>query len=282
MAQFMTAVIPAERDGAQTVVHRARSSRAGVAWTSVGLFLAVAIVAGLALSIVGAIADQPLTPRQRVFTTPITAVTVDVATGEITVERSAGVDTVVTTSGVHGLTNPTDEEHVVGHTLIIRSNCGSVPFNDRCRRNYVLHLQPEVALTAVSGQGDVSVAGMDGSLSVHSGQGDVTITGGSAALRASSGQGDVTVSRSAATSVAVHSDQGDVAVDLIASPRRITATSDQGDVTVGLPRGPNSYRVHANSDQGNVSNTVDSDPTSTRIVSASSDQGDVTVGYRSR
>jgi hypothetical protein len=252
-----------------------------MAWTIAGLFLAIAIVAGLALSIVGSIAYQRLASRQRLFTTPITAVTVEVGSGEITVERSAGVDTVVTTSGVHGLTDPTDEEHVVGRTLVIRSSCGSVPFNDRCSRNYVLHLRPGVVVTADSGQGDVSVAGMDGSLSVHSGQGDVTITGGSDTLQASSGQGNVTVSRSTATSVAVHSDQGDVAVDLTASPRRVTATSGQGNVTVDLPRGPNSYQVHASSDQGNVSDTVDSNPTSARVVNASSDQGDVTVGYRS-
>ncbi len=147
-------------------------------------------------------------------------------------------------------------------------------------RNYVVHLRPEAAVTADSGQGDVSVADMGGTLSVHSGQGDVTIIGGSDTLQASSGQGNVTVSRSAATSVSVHSDQGDVAVGLVVAPRRVNASSGQGNVTVELPRGPDSYQVNASSGQGNVSDTVDSDPASHRVVNASSDQGDVTVGYR--
>lgn len=277
----MTVVTPAELEGAKTIVPPARSSWVRTAWTSVGLFFAVALVAGLALSFVGSTAYQTLAPRERLFTVPITGVTVEVSSGEITVERSAGVDAMVTTSGIDGLTYPTDDESVVGRTLVIRSSCGSVPFNDRCTRNYVLHLRAGVAVSAESGQGDVTVAGIGGPLSVHSGQGNINIMGGADALQASSGQGDVTVSRSAATSVSVHSDQGNVAVDLIVSPRRVTAVSDQGDVSVELPRGRNLYQVHASSDQGNVSDTVNSNPTSPRVVNASSDQGDVTVGYRS-
>jgi Putative adhesin len=276
----MTMITPAELQGTQTIVPPARSSRARIAWTSAGLFLAIAIVAALALSIVGFVAYQPLASRQRVFTTPITAVTVEVSSGEITVERSAGADTVVTTSGVHGLTLPTDEERLVGRTLVIRSSCGSVPFNDRCTRNYVLHVQAGVILTVVSGQGDVNVTGTDRAVSAHADQGDVTISGGSGTLQASSGEGDVTVSRSAATSVSVHSDQGDVAIDMISPPTRLTASSGQGNVTVKLPRGPTSYQVHASSGEGNLSDTIDTNPTSTRVVNASSAQGDVTIGYR--
>ncbi len=108
----------------------------------------------------------------------------------------------------------------------------------------------------------------------------MTILGGSGTLQASSGQGYVTVSRSAATAVSVQSDQGDVAVDLVVSPSRVTAASGQGNVTVELPRGPSSYQVGASSGQGNVLNRVASNPTSSRIVDASSAQGNVTVGYR--
>ena len=57
--------------------------------------------------------------------TPISQVTVEVSSGDITVEPGTGTETMVTTSGVHGLTYPTDEEHVVGHTLVIRSSCGT-------------------------------------------------------------------------------------------------------------------------------------------------------------
>jgi len=277
----MTRTTSAEPDRTDAVGPPERSSRARIAWISAGLVLASVIVPAGAVSIVGSVAYQSLAPRQRVFTSPITAVTVEASRGDIAVERGAGIDTEVTTSGVHGLTYPTDEERVVGRTLVVRSSCGTAIFNDRCNRHYVLHVPAGVAVTAHSGQGNVSVDGADRAVSAYTDQGDVTITGGSGALQASSGQGTVTVVGSAATSVSVHSDQGDVAVDLITSPNRVTATSDQGSVTVALPKGPKSYRVHASSSQGNVSDSVIVDPASRRVIDASSAQGDVAVRYRS-
>lgn len=260
----------------------ARSSRARTVWTSIGLVLAIAIVAALTGSVVGSVAYQPLALRHREFTAPITSVSVHVSSGDVTIERSTDLDTEVSTSGVHGLTYPTDQEHVVGHTLVISSSCGlAIPFDNRCTRDYVLRLPPRLAVLADSDQGSVNVTGMDGTLSVHSDQGDVTVIGGSGTLQASSGQGDVTVSRSGSTSVSVHSGQGDVTVILLTPPTRVSASSGQGGVTVELPRGPRTYRVEASSGQGNVSDRVGNDPASARIIDATSGQGDVTIGYRS-
>jgi hypothetical protein len=257
-----------------------RSSQARKVWTFIGLVLAIGVVAALSLSVVGTVAYRPLALRHREFTAPITSVVVHVSSGDVTVEASSGIDTGVATTGVHGLTSPTDQERVVGHTLVISSSCGSpIPFDNRCTRNYVLRLRSEVRVSADSDQGSVDVTGMDGAVSVHSGQGDVTITGGSGTLQASSGQGSVTVSRSVSTSVSVHSGQGDVAVDLMKPPTRVSASSGQGAVTVGLPRGASTYRVQAVSGEGSVVNRVGNNPASSRVIDASSGQGDVSVGY---
>ena len=174
----MTVIAPTEPHGTQTptVVPPSRSPRVRVAWTVAGLVVAIAIIPALALTLIGSAAYQPLPARQRVFTVPITAVTVETSSGNITVDRGTGVGTVVRTSGVHGLTDPTDVEHVVGHTLVIRSSCGSMFFNDRCSRNYVLQLPSAAAVTAESTQGDVTIAGTERSVSAHSDQGDVTVT----------------------------------------------------------------------------------------------------------
>jgi hypothetical protein len=276
----MTVTATIERQRGQTAEPPARSPRARIVWTLAGLLLVVVIVPAVALSMVGSTAYQRLPSRHRVFTTPITAVTVDASSGDITIERGSDETTRVTTTGVHGLTLPTDEEHVVGHSLIIRSSCGTQIFNDRCNRNYVVQLPSDAAVTASSGQGNVTVSGMARAISAHSDQGDVTISGGSGKLRASSGQGAVTIARSSASSVSVQSGQGDVSVDLTLPPSRVSASSGQGGVTVLLPKGRDSYQVHATSGQGNISNSVDQSPTSPRVVTASSGQGDVTVGYR--
>jgi len=276
-----TATSKAVLQGTPVLVPPPRSPRARIAWTVVGLILVGALVPAFALSMIGSAAYQPLPSVQRVFTAPITAVTLQVSSGDLTIERVTGADTVVSTSGVHGLTYPTDAEQVVGHTLVIRSSCGTTIFNDRCTRNYVVHVASDVAVTATSGQGNVTVTGTNKVISGHSDQGDVTITGGSGTVQASSGQGDVTIMRSSATSVSAISGQGDVVLGFISSPNRVTVSSGQGDVTVELPKGPNSYQVHSSSGQGNVSNDVNDDPASDRIIDATSGQGDVTIRYRS-
>jgi hypothetical protein len=278
----MTATATIERPRADIPAPPERSSQARVWWTLAGLLLVVAIIPAVALSLIGSTAYQRLPSQQRVFTAPITAVVVRVSSGDVTIERGTGSGTVVTTSGVHGLTYPTDVEHVVGHVLAIRSSCGTTIFNDRCTRSYVVHVPSDVAVNARSGEGNVTVTGTDRAVSAHSDQGDVTITGGSGTLQASRGQGGVTIIRSSAASVSVQSGQGDVEVDLISAPKRVSASSGQGDVTVELPKGPDLYQVHASSGQGSVSNNVGDDPASDRVVNATSGQGDVTVGYRSK
>ena len=167
-----------------------------------------------------------------------------------------------------------------GHTLIIRSSCGARIFNDRCSRNYVLPLPPGVAVTADSGEGNVKVTDWAERSRPTPARETSRLHGGSGMVQASSGQGTVTVSGSYATSVSVHSGQGDATVDLLSSPNRVSAVSGQGDVTVELPKGPNSYQVKASSGQGSVSDGVDNNPASDRVINASSGQGDVTVGYR--
>lgn len=275
----MTATATAEREGTHVSVPPERSPGARIAWTVVGLVLVVALVPAIALSMIGQASYQPLSPVQRVFTAPVTAVTLQVSSGDLTIERAKGTDTVVSTSGVHGLTYPTDVERVEGHTLVIRSSCGTTIFNDRCTRSYVVHVQSDVAVSATSGQGGVTVSGTNKSISAHSDQGDVTIAGGSGTVQASSGQGGVTITRSSATSVSATSGQGDVVLSFTSSPSRVTASSGQGDVIVELPKGPNSYQVHPSSGQGNVSNDVNDDPASDRVINATSGQGDVTIRY---
>ena len=260
----------------------ARSSWARKVWTSIGLVLAIAIVAACTGSVVGSVAYQPLALRHREFSAPITSVSVHVSSGDVTIERSTDLDTEVSTSGVHGLTYPTDQEHVVGRTLVISSSCGlAIPFtigapatmSSACRRGWRSWPPP----TRAPSMSPAWTARCRSTLD----QGDVTVIGGSGTLQASSGQGDVTVSRSGSTSVSVHSGQGDVTVDLKTPPTRVSASSGQGGVTVELPRGPRTYRVQASSGQGNVSDSVGNNPASARSIDATSGQGDVTIGYRS-
>jgi hypothetical protein len=260
-----------------------RSAGARSAWTLVGLFLAAAVVIAGALSAVSNVAYQKIPARQRSFTASVTAVSIDVGSGSVTVERSSGTRTLVRTWGSSGLRTPTDKERVSGGSLVIRSDCPSVLGNDNnCNRNYVVRVRPAASVTIDTGQGNVVVTAIAGPVSLHTGQGDVSVTDEVGALRATTGQGNVSVAGLRARRVTVASGEGDVHVGLTTAPTRVAASSSQGNVTVELPRGSASYRVHASSGQGTVSNTVASSGVSRRTIQATSSQGDVTVGYAPR
>jgi Putative adhesin len=258
-----------------------RSSRTRLAWTGVGLAVAVVVVAALVLTGVGNVAYQTIPTRQRVFSTPLTAVNVDVGTGSVTVQPRSGPGAVVTTSGTFGVTSPTDVERVTGSTLAIRSECGSVFFDNRCDRNYVLQVQSSVSVRIDTGEGDIDVDGLSGVLAVHSGQGDIAVSGGGRSIRATTGQGNISASGVGAQDLFVQSGQGDIDLDFKTPPTRVAATSGQGNVTVELPRGPVTYQVNASSGQGSISTPVAENPLSRHVLMVNSGQGDVTVRYRS-
>jgi hypothetical protein len=278
----MTAVMMPAAPSGSLPTPPVRSGRARVAWTVAGLVVAAALTAVTVLSTVADTADQKIPLRQRDFTSALSSVSLRVASGTVTVERGSGPRTVVRTWGTRGLSFPTDQERVAGRSLVIRSTCGTFNFSNNCSRNYVVHVGPAVSVTVDSGEGDIVVGAMSGPLTLYTGEGDVTVRNGDGLLRATTGEGDISVTGAHSDQVEAKSGEGDVAVGLATVPARVMVTSSEGDVTVELPRGPASYRVHVNSGEGQVSNTVKDNPASRRQVSATSGEGDVSVRYRSR
>jgi hypothetical protein len=243
------------------------------------LVLAIVFVGVGAVNVVGSIAYQAIPSSQRVITAPVRAVSVEVDSGSVTIERGPGPNITVETSGSRGLQSPSDEEHVAAGTLVIRSRCGSNFISNWCSRDYVLQVPPQVSVAASSGQGDLMVVGVEGPLDLHSGEGSVSVVGSSGAIRASSGQGDVSGTRLSGRSVTATSGEGGVDLGFIAPPSQVTASSGQGDVSVNLPQDNLSYQVHASSAQGAATVAVLNDPASPRVVRASSGEGNVDVQY---
>jgi len=259
----------------------------------------------------------PLPPTRQVITTDVSAVTVNVASGSVTVERGSGSGAVVTSSGYRGQRTPTNHVRVSGHTLTVRSSCASGLRLGWCTRNYVLEVPARTAVTAHLGTGAVEVSGVDGPLDLQSDDGSITVTGttgsvhassgtgrvtvehvdgavdaasqdgevqvaeASGTVRATSGTGSVTLSGLTGPSVDAHSNDGRVTVGFAqgaSPPNQVTATSGTGAVTVSVPPS-GTYRVVAVSATGSASNEVRSDPTSPHTIRASSTDGDVTVQY---
>ncbi len=255
-----------------------RSARARTAWTSTGVILAILLIVALALSTVQDIAYVAIPPSQRTFTQTLSAIDIHLYNGSVTIEHAHGRDTVVENSGSRGFAKPTDVERVVGHTLSITSTC-AFHFVNFCTRNYVVHVPNSVLITVVTGQGNVTVARINGSVSIDTGQGDVTVLGARGSAKVTTGQGSVTMRDIAAPHVNASSGQGDLAIDLVTPPTSLTASTAQGGIDIEVPRGSDSYRVRETSAQGSVNDYVNESPTSLRVIHASSGQGDVTVRY---
>ncbi len=185
----------------------ARSSAARKAWVFIGLALAFAIVAALAASLVGSVAYEPIALRHREFTSLITAVSVHVSSGDITIEPEHrrrhgrghfGRPRVDVSDGRGAVSSATPwSSPRVAASWSLRQSVHS--------RTMSCRLQPGVAVMADSEQGIHQRHRSGRSLSVHSDQGDVNIVGGSGTLRASSGPGETSPSPGrVATSVSVH------------------------------------------------------------------------------
>jgi hypothetical protein len=275
----MTVLTPSLAPSAGERSAPARRPGARAAWLWGGSVFAIVFIAAGVVSMVGDIAYQAIPARERVFNAPVHAVTVDIASGSVAVERGSGSATVVDSSGTRGLSFPTDVERVAGTTLVLRSHCGSAFVNNFCNRNYIVKVDPSVSVAIVTGQGDVTVNAIDGPLTLNTGEGAVTVRRVSGTLRAITGQGDISATDLRSQSSNVRSGEGNVELSYADTPRLTVASSSQGDVTVEVPRGP-SYQVDASSSEGDVSKRVAVNSVSRHIVHATSGQGDVTVRYR--
>ena len=187
----------------------------------------------------------------------------------------------VTTSGVHGLTYPTDEEQLVGHTLVIRSTA--------VRESSTIDATGVMWCTAFRGGGDRQFRSgrREGDRHGQSGLGPLRPRRRHDFRRIGHGAGIEWAGRCHRLSF-VRSPRSPC------KPARVMPRSTCCLRRTGSPRlqvketspwssqGSELLSGAASSGEGSVSNGVDDDPTSDRVITASSGQGDVTVAYHSR
>lgn len=260
------------------------------AWTAVGLALAlVAVGIWVGRTVVvqfrNSYAAIPL--HERVYTGPVHRLVVAVDSGVVTIEPASGSATVVQTTGTRAVRTPTDDEHLVGTTLFLRSSCGPpTGQTNYCTRNFRVRVPPHVAVEVNVGTGAVAIAGIDGTIRASLGGGNLTVsrgvgswtlaTGsgnievdhGDGSLSASTGTGNITL-EDARGPVALRSSVGNVAVVDAATSLRITAGT--GNV---VATGLSGATVSATVLSGAVSLDFTAPP---RSVDATSRTGDVVV-----
>jgi DUF4097 and DUF4098 domain-containing protein YvlB len=255
-----------------------RSPQVRKLWKVVGFLLAVILLAGILESIVGSVAYTKIPSTHRIFAGSISTLNVNIDSGSVTIERSDRSSTVVDSSGYRGLVSPTNSEYVRNKVLFVRSTCHGF-FDNYCNRHFTIHVPSTVDMTVDTGQGDIAVSGVKGAVTLTTGQGDVDIAGNPLSLRVTTGQGSITTSALSSGSVFAHTGQGNVFLNFSQPPTTVTALTGQGDISVSLPRGHDSYRLDAVTNQGNAVKDVRENSASHRIIQASSGQGNIVIRY---
>ncbi len=259
-----------------------------------GVALALWAVGGTTLSL-----SQLLLQSEQTFTEeldrPVSALDVDVDSGDVRVVAWDGVGVVVERRERWSLARPEASETVVDGTLRVRAGCpGALSW---CDVSYVLRVPPGIGVRARSGSGDLVLRDVGevraetgsgdlvlssgtGAADVRSGSGDVTVAGLDAdRLLARTGSGDVTIGRSAAGTVTARTGSGDVRLRSVVPTDEVRAQTGSGDVEVLLPPGDEEYAVRVSTGSGDQDVQVPTDPRSARSIEVRTGSGDAVVRY---
>lgn len=284
---------------------------------AIGVPVAVALVAGTGLSVLGMFAQG----RQSVsYAAPGTTTSLDVnVAGGLTIAPTAGDRVTMAGTARYSFAYRAPTTHYAGGVTTIGYGC-PVPTGE-CELDGTLGVPASVTtVTAHLGSGDITLRGTTGTANLSTGSGGVSVSGASgplnldadsgsiqvsgftsrsATVTASTGSGGITVSQADAAAVYANTDAGNVsgtgitAVTVTASsgsgsiditftgppPRDVRVSSNSGDIRLTFPAGATRYHVTAGSDSGAVTDGLHQDASSPYTVIATTGNGTVTLGY---
>jgi Putative adhesin len=222
---------------------------ARVAWTLVGLVLAVTAVAlwvgrEVRTEFQNSFAIVP--GYRRTYPQAVRRLVVEVDSGSVTIDRGAGSTTLVDTIGTKSSLTPTDDEHLIGSTLYVRSGCGpSFDSPGYCSRDYRVRVPGDVSVTVSVNTGNVFVTGLHGSVKATVGAGNISVTRVAGSVDATTQSGTIVVRRE------------DGSVDASARTGEVLLSDVRGSVNVQCENGTvaisgASTSVHVTDSTGSV------------------------------
>ncbi len=216
--------------------------------------------------------------RQR-YQRPVTRLEFDVDSGDISVAPAGDGQISVERTLHFRRTRPTAGDEWTGDTLRLSSRC---PEEKGCWVNWDVRVPAGVAVLASTRAGNVSIVDITGELDLTSTAGDVSMRGSTGAVRVRGEAGNVTGSGLKSTSVDVQTTDGAVSLDFAVPPITARVVGEAGSIRIAVPRagtGPDGYTVHASTQAGDRTVTVDEDSAGRHSISAELVDGDVSVGY---
>jgi hypothetical protein len=227
-----------------------------VVWIVIASVFTIATIGFGTLQAVAGIAHEERDERT-VVDGPVRVLDID-ASGSVTVIGRDGGPVRIDEHVSRGLHAPQRSIRVDGDRLSVRGTCRAFP-DTWCSEDVVIRAPRNVAVIA-RGEG-------------------ITVRGIRGAMRLSSHDGSIAGRALRTTTVEARTDDGNISLAFAVPPDHVDASSRDGSVEVGVPDGPVSYRVDAETRHGSESTRVRTDPDGDRTIRARSDDGDVTVRY---
>ena len=279
----------------------------------VGVPVCLALVAGTGFSLIGDFGEGRY-PVSYAAPASTKALTLNVD-GQLTIRSATAGQATLTGTAKYSLALSKLTESTTGSVTTIGYRC-PIPTGD-CELDATAAVPATVTtLTANSGSGDETVAGMkgpvklstgDGNLSVSHASGPLTLNTGSgsiavsdsesATVSASSGNGDIRADQVTSTTITANTDSGnidgtrivtdtitassgngDIQITLTSVPDDVRVNTNSGNITIFLPHGGTRYHIAANSLSGSVSDaTVPQSTSSQHLITATSGSGNVSI-----
>lgn len=230
-------------------------------WVVLGVLLGLVTIGWGAYNLISLLAHAETDQHRSMPSAGVHAVRVSTNDGSIVLTTGpAGSDIVVDDRLSEGLHAPTSKIEIIDGRASITGHC-SAWSQYWCSVSYRVQVPAGVAVELVTDNGDVTVDGVSGSLTVRTDLGKIQATHLTAAV------------------VDTGADVGATKLEFDRPPEQVTARTDVGSITVVVPADETVYAVELANDIGSKSNEVRHDSTSSRRISARADVGSVTVRY---
>jgi len=244
----------------------------------IGLVMTAAVVGAAGLVAVNAMARQTVR-EEHTYAFKGTAVSIDVAVGEVQIVPGKAGEITVARRLTYGLRRPFVEERIDGDTFRVSDQRCSVDVAFPCSVRWLLQVPRDLAVEVRTVSGSITVSGLSGRIKLTSETGAVKALAPSGPLvTLRSRDGAVTAQNVSSAQVVATSDNGAVSLTFRSPPSLVVGRSQSGPIGIVLPEGGDAYKISAKSQSG--SKTVAVPKTSDdarRRIDVLSATGDVSV-----
>jgi hypothetical protein len=248
------------------------------AWLIGGSVLTAGAMGWGAFNVVDLLAHEVTTETQVFPADGLSLIDLSNSNGRVVVTGTDADEITVVARVSDGLRATGNAMRVVGDRLEIRGTCPALG-STWCSVDYRIELPRDLDLDIDADDGRVEVVDVTGTLTIDSDNGSLEIRGAEGPIRATTDNGSIEATSIRSERVAAESDNGSVEVSMVVPPQHVDVSSNNGRVEVVLPDTPDAYAVTTHTDNGEVRNTIRTDPTGTRTIEATTDNGDVTLRY---